>query len=190
MRIVFIGPPGAGKGTQSVRLAEKLQVPHLSTGDLLRAAVRQATPIGKQAEEFMQTGRLVPDDLVREILVARVEESDCKAGYILDGFPRTEFQAETLDEMLAEHGKPLNLAIEIRVEELVLLARLSDRGRDDDQQDVIKKRLQQYNDLTRPLLEYYQQRNVLHVIDGHGTPDEVFDRIVVAVGQGSGEVTE
>lgn len=185
MRIVFIGPPGAGKGTQSVRLAEKLQIPHLSTGDLLREAVRQATPIGKQAEEYMQTGRLVPDDLVREILVARVEEPDCSQGYILDGFPRTEFQAETLDEMLEEHGMPLDLAIEIRVEELILLARLSDRGREDDNQEIIKKRLQQYNDLTRPLLEYYQQRDVLHVIDGHGTPDEVFDRIVAAVGQGS-----
>ncbi|QDT01506.1 adenylate kinase [Adhaeretor mobilis] len=181
MRIVFIGPPGAGKGTQSVRLAERLSIPHLSTGDLLREACRLGTPIGKQADEFMQTGRLVPDDLVQEILVERLEEEDCQNGYVLDGFPRTVAQAENLDEMLAEHGMPLNLAMEIRVEYGLLLRRLVERGRDDDTLDVIKKRLQQYNDLTKPLLDYYQQRDVLHVIDGHDSPEEVFERIVTVV---------
>jgi len=181
MRIVFIGPPGAGKGTQSIQLAERLGIPHLSTGDLLRAACREGTPIGKQATEFMQSGRLVPDDLVQEILVERLEQDDCQAGYVLDGFPRTVVQAENLDEMLAENGKPLDLAVEIRVEYGRLLRRLVERGREDDTLDVIKKRLQQYNDLTKPLLDYYQQRDVLHVIDGHGSPEEVFTRILAAV---------
>jgi adenylate kinase len=181
MRIVFIGPPGAGKGTQSVRLAERLDVPHLSTGDLLRSACRNQTPIGKQATQYMQTGRLVPDELVLEVLIERLKQIDCREGYILDGFPRTVTQAVTLDKLLVANGNPLDLAIEIRVEERVLLARLADRGRHDDNLSIVKKRLQQYNDLTRPLLEYYQQQGVLQVINGHGKPDEVFDRIVEAV---------
>ena len=181
MRIVFLGAPGAGKGTQAVRLARQLGIPHLSTGELLRSACQQQTDLGCAAGRYMKAGKLAPDEVVQAILVDRIAAPDCQSGYLLDGFPRTTVQASHLDSLLARQGKPLDLVIELRVDQNQLLARLAGRGRVDDEDSVIQERLQQYEQLTKPLIDYYQQRNLLTTIDGHGTPAEVFARVVAAV---------
>jgi adenylate kinase len=180
MRIVLIGPPGAGKGTQAKRLVKRFGIPHLSTGDMLREAVRQGTVVGQQAAPFMKSGRLVPDKVVQELVIERIAQPDAQRGFLLDGFPRTAPQAKMLDELLAERGMSLDLAVKIDVDEDVLLERLSGRGRDDDDQQVIARRLEQYEQLTRPLAQYYRQQGLLHEVDGYGPPEEVFARIVAA----------
>ena len=178
MRIVLIGPPGAGKGTQAARIIERLGVPHLSTGDMLRDAVRRETEAGREAEPYMSTGLLVPDKLVQQLVIDRIGLDDCQGGYLLDGFPRTAPQAEMLDALLADRQQSLDLAVKIDVDESVLLKRLAGRGRDDDNEDhVVRERLNQYQRLTRPLAAYYRDRGILREIDGLGTPDEVFGRI-------------
>lgn len=181
MRIVFMGPPGAGKGTQSLRLAEKLDIPKLSTGDMLREAVAQNTDVGMAAAEFMHQGHLVPDDLVERIVFERLSEPDCESGSIIDGFPRTVPQASALDEWLAANQEPLNVVLQIYVPLDELLRRLADRGREDDNRNIVAERLKQFDELTRPLLEYYRKRGILQRIDGVGKPDDVFGRIVTAV---------
>lgn len=178
MRILLIGPPGAGKGTQAVRLAERLGVPHLSTGDMLREAVRQQTEIGRQSEAYMTSGRLVPDELVQQLVVERTSRPDCAGGYLLDGFPRTAAQAKMLDKMLTDRGVAIDAAIKIDVDEAVLLERLAGRGRADDGASVIRQRLDHYRKLTQPMEAYYEDAGRLRMVDGHGAPDEVFDRIV------------
>jgi adenylate kinase len=178
MRILLIGPPGAGKGTQAQRIVERLGVPHLSTGDMLRDAVRLGTAAGREAEPYMASGRLVPDKLVQQLVIDRIAHDDCRGGYLLDGFPRTAPQAEMLDAMLTARGQSLDLAIKIHVDEDVLLERLADRRRADDNDDkVIRERLDQFQRLTRPLAAYYKERGILREIDGYGTKDEVFARI-------------
>lgn len=178
MRIVLIGPPGAGKGTQSVLLAEKLQVPHLSTGEILRDACAEQTDVGRQVAEFMQQGQLVPDDIVEKIVFKELSSQACRSGYILDGFPRTVPQASEFDAWLERRGSSLSLVLEFCVTEEILLKRLADRGRVDDDRDVIRKRMQQYAELTRPLLEYYQNHGVLHTIHGgEGSAEDVFAKI-------------
>lgn len=181
MQIVLIGPPGAGKGTQAVRLAEHLQTPHLSTGEMLRDACQQQTEVGKRASEIMQRGHLVPDALVNEIVFQRLSEADCQSGAILDGFPRTVPQAVSLDGWLSEHSRLKIVALELRVAEEELLERLATRGRQDDDREVVLARLKQYNELTRPLLDYYRDRGVLRVVDGSGDIDEVFTKILAIV---------
>lgn len=178
MRIVLLGPPGAGKGTQAERLIERLRVPHLSTGEMLRAAVQNLTEIGKQAEIYMSSGRLVPDEVVERLVIERISEPDCRPGYLLDGFPRSAHQARMLDSLLAERGSAIDAVVNIEVPDEELKQRLSYRGRADDDAAVVCKRLEQYHELTEPLTAYYQQRGVLRNVDGVGAPEEIFDRIM------------
>ncbi len=177
MRIVFIGPPGAGKGTQAERMIEKYQLAHLSTGDMLRAARDAQTEVGKKANEYMASGQLVPDEIIVEIIRERLAESDCQGGYLLDGFPRTIGQAEALDKMLAAKGTPLDVVLELKVPEEELFQRLAGRGRADDKPEVIKQRLVAYRNQTSPLLDYYGKTGLLKSIDGLGTIEEIFDRV-------------
>lgn len=177
MRIVFIGPPGAGKGTQAERMIEKYKLAHLSTGDMLRAARDAQTDVGKKADTYMSSGQLVPDEIIVEIIQERLGESDCQGGYLLDGFPRTIAQAEALDSMLAAKGTPLDVVLELKVPEEELFQRLAGRGRADDTPEVIKQRLVAYRDQTSPLLDYYGKAGQLKSIDGLGTVEEIFDRV-------------
>ena len=181
MRIIFIGPPGAGKGTQAVRLADALKIPHLSTGDLLRQAREVRSPVGLEAAKYMDAGQLVPDELVQEMLLERLEKDDCRHGYLLDGFPRTLAQAESLDRLLRKKGIPLSMVIELRVDKQAILTRLAQRGREDDDLNVVRERLAQYDRLTRPLLDYYRKHQLLREVDGLGAPDEVYARIAALV---------
>jgi adenylate kinase len=176
MRIVFIGPPGAGKGTQAERLVKKYQMAHLSTGDMLRAARDAKTEIGQKAEVFMSSGQLVPDAIIIGIIGERLKTPDCQKGYLLDGFPRTIAQAEALDAMLADAGTPLDVVLELKVAEEELFQRLAGRGRADDKPDVIRQRLVAYRKQTEPLLQYYSAKGLLKSIDGLGTVDTVFSR--------------
>lgn len=177
MRIIFIGPPGAGKGTQSVNLVRYLDIPHLSTGEMLRAAKESGSTLGQEAANHMDRGMLVPDYLIHELLGKRLEEEDCKKGFLLDGFPRTLSQAEQLDEFLRQHGTSLDVALAIEVSEDELVRRLSDRGREDDQPETIRRRLRGYEAETKPVLNYYRDQGLLQKVSGLGTMDEVFGRI-------------
>lgn len=183
MRIVFIGPPGAGKGTQAAKLIELLDIPHLSTGDMLRQAVEQETDVGKLVADYMQNGRLVPDAVVLRIVGERLSQPDCQRGCLFDGFPRTVAQARALDEYLAEVGTPLDVAIELHAEEKTLVDRLLSRGRHDDTIATIRQRFIDYVTLTQPLLDYYRANGILRTVDGTGTPDEIFDRLRAAIGK-------
>ena len=177
MRLIFLGPPGAGKGTQSEKLLRHLRVPHLSTGEMLRAAIAARTSIGVLADEYMSAGQLVPDAMILDLVAKRLDEPDCADGALFDGFPRTLVQAQAFDEYLQERSHPLDVVLELRVPDEVVLERLGGRGRSDDRPDVIAQRLRAYWAQTRPLTEYYSQRGLLETIDGLGTTDEVFGRI-------------
>ena len=176
MRIIFIGPPGAGKGTQAERLVTTYGMAHLSTGDMLRAARDARTEVGLKADQYMSAGELVPDDIIVAIIAERLQQGDCSKGYLLDGFPRTIAQAEALDTMLTERATPLDLVLELQVPEEELFRRLAGRGRADDSPEVIRQRLVAYREQTEPLLQYYSRRDLLQSIDGLGTIDEIFGR--------------
>lgn len=183
MRIVFIGPPGSGKGTQCALLTELLGIPHLSTGEMLRQAVAQGTSVGRLAADYMASGRLVPDPFVVQIVGERLQQPDCGRGCLFDGFPRTLGQARSLDEYLAAAGTPLDAALELRVDEDMLINRLLGRGRQDDSIDTIRQRFRDYTNMTAPLIDYYRSTGLLRTIDGRGTTSEVFAAIRKAIGQ-------
>lgn len=177
MRIIFIGPPGAGKGTQSERMIAAYGMAHLSTGDMLRAARDAKTEVGKKAEQYMSAGQLVPDGIIVDIVRERLQQPDCRKGFLLDGFPRTIAQAEALDAMLACEKLPLDVVLELRVPEEELFTRLAGRGRADDKPEVIRQRLVAYRNQTEPLLNYYGKQKLLTSVDGLGTVDDIFARI-------------
>lgn len=192
MRLILLGPPGAGKGTQSTRLVEKFKIPQLSTGDMLRAAVKAGTPVGLKAKAVMDAGGLVSDDIVVGIINDRIEEADAKAGFILDGFPRTVAQAKALDVMLAEKGLKLDAVLELKVDEKALLARIENRAREtvaaggtvraDDNPEAFKVRLDQYRDQTAPVSAYYANKGELKTVDGMAAIDDVTKALNAALG--------
>jgi adenylate kinase len=179
VRLVLVGPPGAGKGTQAERLAQHLGVPHISTGDLFRANLKQMTPLGVEAKRYMDAGDLVPDEVTSNMVRARLAEPDAAKGFILDGFPRTLPQADTLDIMLEELGVDLDAVVEMAVSDDVVVERLLGRGRSDDTEDVIRNRQKVYRDETAPLLEHYSTKLVS--VDGVGSMDEITQRLVGAL---------
>ena len=181
MRLVLVGPPGAGKGTQAERLAQHLGVPHISTGDLFRANLKQMTPLGVEAKRYMDAGDLVPDEVTSNMVRARLAEPDAAMGFILDGLPRTLPQADTLDIMLEELGVGLDAVVELAVSDDVVVERLLGRGRSDDTEDVIRNRFNVYRDETAPLLDYYTHE--LKTVDAVGPLDEVFNRALQALGR-------
>jgi adenylate kinase len=181
MRIVFIGAPGAGKGTQSERLVQLLGATHLSTGEMLRDALDRKTKIGLEAQAYLDAGKLAPDSVVVGIIRERLRMPDCARAVIFDGFPRTAEQAQELDALLAERGTPLDMVVELRVADDEVMRRLTGRGRSDDTPRLIAERLQSYWNLTRPLLDYYGRKGILESVDGQGGPDDVFARIEAAI---------
>ncbi|NBB69715.1 MAG: adenylate kinase [Alphaproteobacteria bacterium] len=187
MNIVLFGPPGAGKGTQADILKRDLGLAHLSTGDMLRAAVAAETELGLQAKAIMEEGKLVPDEVITGVVADRIDAPDCANGFILDGFPRTLPQAEALDTMLAEKGKRLHAVVEVRVPDEVLISRIEKRAaetggeRADDNAETLKRRLAVYHEQTAPVLPYYESRGVLHVIDGDRPVEEVTAAIKAAL---------
>ncbi|MFN8227702.1 MAG: adenylate kinase [Mycobacterium sp.] len=181
MRIVLLGPPGAGKGTQAVQLAEKLGVPQISTGDLFRHNISTGTELGVQAKKYLDAGDLVPATLTNALVDDRLDQPDAAAGFILDGFPRSVEQAKALDDMLARRGVKLDAVVEFRVPEDELVERLKGRGRADDTEDVIRNRMKVYQGETAPLLDYYADQ--LQTVEAVGSVDEVFARALRALGR-------
>jgi adenylate kinase len=173
MRIVFIGPPGAGKGTQCEQLLKYLGIPHFSTGQMLRDAIRRQTAVGAQVVKYMDAGQLVPDPIILEMVGQRIEQPDCRKGVLFDGFPRTVIQAEALDKSLALHGTPLDVVLNLRVSDDVVMRRLLERKRADDQPHIFAERLQTYRNLTQPVLDFYRSLKLLEVINGEQTPEAV-----------------
>jgi adenylate kinase len=182
VRLVLVGPPGAGKGTQAVRLAERLEVPHISTGDLFRANLTEQTPLGLAAKRYMDAGELVPDEVTVGMVRDRLAEDDAAKGFILDGFPRTVAQADALGELLGSAGNELDAVVSLEVPEDALVQRLLGRGRDDDTEDVIRRRQQVYRDETSPLLEHYRDRLV--TVDAVGDVPEITERVLSALRSG------
>lgn len=206
MRIVLVGPPASGKGTQAVRLVEKLGVPQISTGDMLRAARKAGTPLGKEAQTYMSAGKLVPDSVVIGLVDERLAQDDCKEGFILDGFPRTVPQADALAALLEKKGTPLQAVLQIDVSRDLLVERATLRRTDkrtgqiyhlkynppppdadlehraDDQEETVKTRLDQYDAMTAALLPYYEEKGLLQRVAGEGKPEEVTSRLLEALG--------
>ena len=186
MRLVLMGPPGAGKGTQAGSIAGLLGIPHISTGDIFRSNVSHGTPLGLKAQRFMDAGEYVPDDITNAMVRDRLAEDDCASGFLLDGYPRTVEQVDDLDAMLTSAGQTLDGVVELDVEidEVVarLVRRAADQGRSDDTEAVIRRRLEIYFEQTAPLIARYEAQGLLIRVDGLGEVDVVTARIVAAVG--------
>ncbi|NCE98751.1 adenylate kinase [Emergencia sp. 1XD21-10] len=214
LRTVLLGPPGAGKGTQAVKIVEKYNIPHISTGDIFRENIKNGTELGKKAQEYMNKGELVPDELVMDLATDRLLADDCRNGFLLDGFPRTVYQAEKLDEFLEAHGQKLDTVIDIEVEKEELVTRITGRRvckacgasfhvvnippkkegicdlcggelfqRADDTVDAVETRVAEYNEKTKPLVDYYTKAGNVVTIDGALPLDTVFAEIVKALGE-------
>lgn len=181
MRLILLGPPGAGKGTQAKLISENYGTAHISTGDMLRDAVSKGTDLGKRAKSYMDKGELVPDEVVIGMIRERIGEPDAEDGFMLDGFPRTIPQAAALSAMLSDEGESIDAVISIEVDDQDVVDRLVKRqqieGRADDSEDVIRKRLNVYREQTEPVKRFYRERGVLKEIDGVGSIEDVFDRI-------------
>jgi adenylate kinase len=208
MNLVFLGPPGSGKGTQSATVTAELGIPQISTGDTIRAAIRGDTELGREAKSYAESGKLVPDGLINRMVRSRLAEPDCSNGFLLDGFPRTVAQAEALDEMLASLGRKLDHVLLLDVGNDVLLERVTGRRSDpetgrvyhirfdpppseiadrliqrkDDTAEVFERRLVEYRDKTAPLIPFYEGKGLLRRIDGVGSRDEIGERILAALG--------
>ena len=189
MRLVLFGAPGSGKGTQATRLKERLGVPHISTGDLLRGEIKAGTELGLKAKGLMDAGQLLPDDIMLGIIEHRLGEPDAKPGFILDGYPRNLAQADALDTVLARIGQPLDVVVKLEVPDSAIIDRCEVRfekeGRPDDNPDTVKRRLGIYADQTAPVAEFYAKRGKLKVVDGVGELDEVTARIKAALTEAS-----
>ena len=211
MNLILLGPPGAGKGTQAKKMIDALQIPQISTGDILRAAVKDGTAMGIEAKKYMDAGQLVPDSVVIGIIDDRLKEDDCVKGFILDGFPRTVDQAASLAEMLEKSGRKIDHVVSIEVPDADLLARLTGRWmctrgasfhkifnpskvdevcdlcgaklyqRDDDKEAAIKVRLENYHNQTAPLIDFYSSRSLLRSIPGTGSPDDIYTAIMAVI---------
>ena len=188
MRLVLLGAPGSGKGTQAARLKEHLQVPHISTGDLLRAEVAAGSALGVQAKVVMARGDLVSDEILLGMLEDRLSRADVAGGFILDGYPRNLAQADALGKLLARIGQPMDHAVQLDVDTDKLVGRLAGRsqaeGRADDSPDAVRHRLNIYNQQTAPVIDFYRQHGTLNVVHGEGSMDEVFTRIVETIAVG------
>jgi adenylate kinase len=185
MRLLILGPPGAGKGTQAKRIAERFGIPAISTGDIFRANIQGGTPLGRLVDEIVKSGKYVPDEMTNDLVRDRLLEADCAGGFLLDGYPRTAAQVDELDAMLASHGKALDAVLELTVDidEVVrrLLNRAQTEGRADDTEDVIRHRQEVYNEQTAPLVHVYSDRGLLLRVDGMGEVDDVTTRLVAAL---------
>ena len=182
MRIVLLGAPGSGKGTQAVLLREKLAVPHISSGELLRSAVKAGTGLGQKAKVVMDRGELISDDIMLGLIKERLSLEDAKDGFILDGYPRNIAQAEALDELLGHLGRPLDEVLQINVDTELVVKRIARRAaeedRSDDTEEVVRNRLRVYAKLSAPVVDYYTDKGVLSVVLGEGTAEEVFQHIL------------
>lgn len=207
MRLILVGPPGAGKGTQAARLINTFNIPHISSGDMLRAAVKEGTEMGKQADTFMKAGKLVPDDVVIGMILERIAKADCAKGFMLDGFPRTEPQAGALAEAMTKAGIALDAVVLIEVPDSLIVDRITGRRsdpdtgaiyhltfnppppeiasrlqhRNDDTVEAVSSRLQKYHSDTAPIIPFYQAAGLLRRVDGVGSPDDVTQRIAAAL---------
>ena len=208
MRMILIGPPGAGKGTQAARLVDRHAIPHISSGDMLRAAVAEGTALGREADGYMKSGQLVPDDVVIGMVIERIGKPDCRGGFMLDGFPRTRPQAEALDQALVAAAVALDVVLLIELPDRLIVERITGRRcdpqtgaiyhvtfnppppdvaarvvqRKDDTEEAVAARLAKYHSETTPIIPYYEARGLLRRVDGDGPPDQVTERILRALG--------
>ncbi len=186
MRLIILGPPGAGKGTQAARIAEHYGIPAISTGDIFRANIKNETELGKQVKEILASGGYVSDEITNAIVADRLAQDDCAPGFLLDGYPRTLAQVDALDGMLGEHGSRLDRVLELVVDDEVVVTRLLKRaeieGRADDTEEVVRERMAIYHRETRPLSDTYRERGLLVEVHGEGEVDEVTERVIAALG--------
>lgn len=179
MRIIIFGPPGAGKGTQAHLISDEYNIPHLSTGEIFRSAIKNETPLGKEVKSILDAGELVPDEKVVGLVEEELKEEKYENGYILDGFPRTVPQAEAFDQILENKGKKLDVFLQLQVPREELISRILSRGegRSDDTPEKVKNRLDVYEEETQPVINHYDRHNLIEIVDGVGSIDKVFDRI-------------